>query len=100
MRKHFYLVTEHEKEDRVGTAQIYESRRPQPLKNEERPITVIDEDKQGSKQVGKMVGLGYADFSSEDDFEQRVGDVLQKRVQEVDDKWQEKAGVDFGDDAE
>jgi len=92
-RKHFYLITEHEEQDRVGCVSVFESRMSQPLKNEEGPITVLDDDKEGFRDVGKKVGLGYADFPDEETYEEQAAEVMQDKIREVDEQWAEKAGV-------
>ena len=92
-RKHMYLVTEHERDDHVGGVKIFESPLSKPLKNEEGPITVLDEDRKDFKDIGKQVHLGYADFEDEDEFEETAADVLKAKIRSVDRKWAEKAGV-------
>ena len=93
MRKHFYLITEHEREERVGGVSIYDSPMRDALKDEEGRITVFDKENGEFNDVGKKVGLGYHDFDDEADYEARVGDVLVEKIQEVDRKWAERAGV-------
>lgn len=94
MRKHLYLVTEHEESERVGCVSIMDSPMSRPTKNNEGPITIIDEDQEDFRKVGKKVGLGYHDFESEDDYEERAAEVLQAKIREVDRAWAEKAGVE------
>lgn len=96
VRKHFYLVTEHEEKDRVGGVSIMDSRMQRPLKNEEGPITVLDEDKEGFSHIGKQVGMGYYDFESEDEYEDndRCVEVMKQKLAEIGEKWIEKAGLD------
>jgi len=101
VRKHLYLVTEHKEEDRIGGVSVFDSRMTRPLKNEEGPITVLDDDKEDFSDVGKKVGLGYHDFESEEAFEEQAAEVMQKKIREVDRKWAEKAGVEdiaYGED--
>ena len=93
MRKHFYLITKHEREDAVGGVSIYDSPMHDALKNEEGRITFFDKENGEFNDVGKNVGLGYHDFDDEADYEARVGDVLVEKIQEVDRKWAESAGV-------
>jgi len=94
VRKHFYLVTEHEEDRRVGCVSIMDQRMSKPLKNEEGRITVLNEEKEDFEHVGKKVGLGYADFENEDDYEARVDDVIKEKLADVDKDWLEKAGLD------
>jgi hypothetical protein len=95
MRKYLYLVTEHEESDLVGTMQIVDKRFELPEKNEEGPYTVFDHGKQEFRDLGKKVGCGYADFADEEDYENRIGDVIQKKIREIDQKWLNKAGVEL-----
>lgn len=94
MRKHLYLITEHENDDLVGTCKITDQRFSHPLKNEEGDITVLDENSEGFEDVGRMVGMGYADFEDEDDYEARVADVIQQKLGDIDAEHLEKAGLD------
>ena len=95
MRKHFYLITEHEKEDRIGGVIIYDTQSPTPNKNEEAPIRVLDDEKEGFVIIGKKVGLGYHDFESEESYEnvELVSEVMKDKIKSVDRKWAEKAGI-------
>lgn len=93
MRKHLYLVTEHENEARVGDVMFSDQRFSRPVKNEEGPVTVIKEDKKGFEVIGQKVGLGYADFEDEDDLNERAAEVAQNKLHDVDQKWVEKAGL-------
>ena len=102
MRKHFYLITEHEKEDRIGGVSIHDTQSTTPNKNEEAPIRVLDDEKEGSVIIGKKVGLGYHDFESEDEYEDNevVAKVIQSKIRDVDRGWAVKAGVEdtvYGD---
>jgi hypothetical protein len=94
VRKHLFLVTEHEEDDRVGGVSVFDKPTMRPEKNEEAPITRFNEDKTDFIDVGMKVGLGYHDFESEQDFEERAADVMQMKIREVDRKWAEKAGVE------
>lgn len=96
VRKHLYLITDHEDEDRVGGVSFMDSQMSRPLKNEEGPITVLDEDKEGFREVGKKVGMGYHDFESEAAYEDndRVAAVIKEKLAEIDETWIQKAGHD------
>lgn len=96
VRKHMYLITEHEDEDRVGSVSFMDTRMARPLKNEEGPITVLDDEKRGYRKVGKKVGLGYHDFKSEEAYEDNdtVVEVMKSKLAEIDAEWLEKAGLD------
>ena len=96
LRKHLYLITEHDEDDRVGGVSITDSRLSRPTKNEEGPITVLDEQKEGFRHIGKKVGLGYHDFEGESAYadNEHVADVIQRKIRSVDRHWAEKAGID------
>jgi len=96
VRKHFYLITEHENDERVGGVSIMNSRLSRPLKNQEGPITVLDEDKKDFREVGKQVGMGYYDFESEAQYEDNGNcvSVMKQKLAEIDEEWVRKAGLD------
>lgn len=93
MRKHFYLITESERGN-TGDVLITDKQLQHPLKNEEGPRTVFDDDACDYKQIGKQVGLGYYDFDDEDDYESNCWQVIDSKLNEIDRKWVEKAGLD------
>jgi len=97
MRKHLYLITEHENEDRVGCVKMSDKRFDRVSKNEEGPIQKFDKDAKDFKTVGKQVGVGYYDFESQAQYDDNefVADVMQEKLGEIDDEWLEKAGVDI-----
>ena len=92
MRKHFYLITEHEDDERVGLIGIADKQYSRVRKNEESPIHVLDEDEAEIRTVGKRVGMGYVDFEDEDDYDDRIGEVTRRKLGEIDEEWLEKAG--------
>jgi hypothetical protein len=93
MRKHFYLVLEHEQDDYVGAIQIQDHRSDRAFKGDPGPMMVLDED-EGFRTVGRKVGLGYHDFEDETDYEDRIADVIDAKLREVDDEYLDKAGHD------
>lgn len=94
MRKHLYLITEHEDDERVGLVAFSDSRKERATKNAESPIHKLDDDAEGWVVVGKEVHLGYYDFDSEDDYEDHAVDVMEQKLGEIDAEWLEKAGHD------
>jgi len=93
MRKHLYLITEHEKQDRVGQIEFSDKRFERANKNEEGPIHKFDKEAQDFITVGKHVGLGYVDFDEEFDDDEAL-DAMHRKLSEVDSEWLEKAGLD------
>jgi len=96
VRKHFYLITEHEDEKRHGGISVIDGRLSRPLKNEEAPIRVLNDEKKNFEIVGKQVGMGYHDFESEEEYEDndRFVEVTEQKLAEIDTEWLEKAGHD------
>jgi len=96
VRKHFYLITDHENEDRIGGVSVMDSRLSRPEKNTEGPITVLDEEQKDFRRVGSQVGLGYHDFVSESAYDnnEHVSDVMKRKLDDIDEKWLHKAGLD------
>jgi hypothetical protein len=92
-RKYFYLVTEHEESERVGGVSVMDSPMSRPTKNNEAPIRTLNDEKEDFIVVGKKVGLGYHDFESEGEYEERAADVMQSKIRDVDYEWAEKAGI-------
>lgn len=97
MRKHFALVTDHDDPDMVGLVKITDSQLPNVLKNEERVCQTLNVDALENGQMDRgeyrAVGMGYADFEDENDYRDRVPDVIGRKVEELDDAHLEKAGV-------
>ena len=94
MRKHLYLITEHEEEDRVGGVSFMDKRLSRSEKNSETPIHNLDHDKEDFVVVGKQVSLGYVDFDDEDDYEENAVDAMKQKLDEVDRRHLEKAGLE------
>lgn len=93
MRKHLYLITEHENEEWVGNVNIMNSRLTRVVKNEEGPIQTFDKETGEFDTVGRQVGLGYVDFDSEEDFEDNISEAIRFKLAGVDYSHLEKAGV-------
>lgn len=93
MRKHFYLITEHENEDRVGAIMTMDSRRSRPTKNNEAPSHRFNEDTGDFEQHAMLVGMGYEDFDDEDDLDARIKSVIKSKLGDLDGKWLVKADV-------
>ena len=93
MRKHFYLITEHEQSDRVGGVATYDTRFAASSKNEAEPITIHDKDTGEFRDIGEKVYLGYNDFESDDPSNETYIDVIKDKVRSVDRGWVEKAGM-------
>lgn len=91
-RKHLYLITEHEDEDRVGLVKLADRRLSIPLKNHEGPIKTYDESEGGFSTIGKQVGMGYADFDSPEDLEDRVPAIAERKLADLDASHLRKAG--------
>lgn len=94
MRRYFYLVTESETEpDRVGGVSVQSMRRQRAKKNEERVASKRNIET-GETWDEHYVSLGHHDFEDEDDYEERVGEVIQEKLQEIDAEHLESAGLE------
>lgn len=93
-RKHLYLITEAEDEDKVGCIKITDSRLSRAEKNRETPYHKLDEDAGDFYIAGKQVSMGYVDFDDEDDFEENIETELKRKMSEIDGRHLEKAGHD------
>lgn len=96
MRRHFYLVVDSPKEDFVGGVDIHDMRYEAAKKNEQRTIRKhnVRTDERFTEEV---VSLGYHDFEDEADYDDRVNDVVLEKLQEIDDRHLEAAGVENDD---
>lgn len=93
MRKHFYLITEHDDTERVSQVEITDTRLDTAEKNTETAIQTINK-QTGFATKGTRVGMGYADFVDEDEYKNEVGDVIHQKLVEIDAMHLEKAGLD------
>jgi len=93
MRKHLYLIVDHEKPDRVGGVSIYDPWFTRSERNTTEPITIYDDEIGGFQKVGERVYLGYHDFDDEDDYEENGADEMQQNLCEIDDSHLEHAGL-------
>lgn len=95
MRRYLYLITEHPDEDRVGKIIVANSPR----------MTSAEKNKEGVCQKRDLetedtwrfheVGLGYADFEDEADYEERASNVIDQKLREIDAEYLEKAEIDL-----
>ena len=65
---------------------------PYAYKGEEKVMEVANVKTGEVKKVAKVVGLGYADFRDEEDYKQRIWDVIRKKLEEV--------GIKVGEEGE
>lgn len=93
-RKHLYLITEHEDEERVGGVSFADKRLSRSSKNEETPIHKFDEEAGDFVVAGKRVSLGYVDFEDEEDYEENALEAMTRKLAEIDEEHLEKAGLD------
>ena len=90
MQKNLHLITEHESEDAVGRVHITKSKHT--AKNEEGPMQVYRDG--DFKTIGKLVGMGHVDYVDEDDLEERIPDLIKTRLEDLDERWLQKAGIE------
>jgi len=97
MRKHMYLIVEHERDEFEGNVKFTDKTLGSVLKGEIGPIHKFDEEDGEFSTVGKQVGLGYHDFDSPEEYEDndRVQQVVLEKLRQVDESHLERAGVDL-----
>lgn len=93
MRKYLYLITQHSSDALVGKIEATDSPQPGASKNEEivYPVRNI-ESGEVSGEKG-LVSLGFADFESEEEYEQSWPEVAKEKLREIDQSHLEKAGL-------
>lgn len=78
----YYILESYDEEFPQGS--IYITSKPlSALKGETKDLEVFDFAEKKIKKVAKVVGLGYADFKDEEDFESRIHEVIIKKLKEV-----------------
>jgi len=92
-RKHFYLVVDAPDEDRIGGVDITDTRRMVSEKNKQTTQQFRNLET-GDTYTEDAVSLGYHDFDDEEDYEERVGEVVTEKLGEVDERHLEDAGLD------
>lgn len=94
VRRHLYLITEHEDDSEVGGVMVSKRKDLWPEKNREGDILKCDEEAQENISVGKKVCLGFHDFEGEHTIPEELPEVVDRKIGEIDSKWVEKAGID------
>lgn len=94
-RKYLYLLTDHPDQELVGRVEITDSPKLCTAeKNEEGVCRKRNLDTREQYDY-HLVGLGHADFEDETDYEERIGDVIEDKLAEIDSSHLEKAGVEL-----
>ena len=84
MRRYFaYIKESYDENFPEGHVLIYDSPSQNCLKGQERAMYVCNMNNLESKKVAWVVGLGYADFKDEKDFEQRMGEVVKNKLKDI-----------------
>jgi hypothetical protein len=94
VRKHLYLITEHEDDSKIGKVMLMDRKDLWPDKNSEGDITIFDEDAEEYRDVGRKVCLGYHDFEGQHTIGDELPEVVDRKLSEIDAEWVEKAGID------
>lgn len=101
MRRYIYLITEDpRRQDMVGLIEIAHNLKTPSSKNEETTHHMADWSGEGAptdddRWTRKLVSMGHADFEDEDDYDDRIADVAEDKLAEIDDRHLDKAGVDL-----
>lgn len=87
MRKYLYLITDHPNQDIIGQVEITDKPKMRVKKNKEVSVglrNLESGEKQGKKSI---IGLGYEDFDSKDDYENSVSEVVENKLEDIDDNF-------------
>lgn len=99
MRKYIYLITEDpRRQDMVGLLEITDNLKTPSSKNEETAHRMADWSGEGAptdddRWTRRLVSVGHADFEDEDDYADRIESVVRGKLDEIDDRHIEKAGI-------
>lgn len=92
MRRHLYLVVDHDKNPgRIGGVKFTDTRIKGVTKNERSARPAGDPVNDSDEKV--LVGLGYHDFEDEQDFEENAHLVARKKLADIDEKHIMGAGL-------
>ena len=94
-RQYLYLITDHPDREHIGRVEFAPTAHTNGEKNEERTIHIRNL-KTGDSYEYQCVGMGFHDFETEaasNDPDVAL-EVIQEKMDDLDEKWLEKAGVD------
>lgn len=84
MRRWFvYIEKSYDPDYPEGNVIVYPFQTTYAFKGERKDMLVVDIDTQEKKVVARVVGLGHYDFKDEEDYKNRVWDVLRKKMKDV-----------------
>lgn len=94
MRKHIYLITEHENESAVGNVIFASKKREWPEKNKSADMQVHREG--DFETVGKQVCLGFHDFEDKSEFRdpEVIHRVVEEKLEDINDEFLVAVGKD------
>ena len=91
MRKWFiYIKESYDPKYPEGHVIISPKLDPYAYKGEEKVMVIANVKTGEVKKVAKVIGLGYADFRDEEDYKQRIWDIIRKKLEEAGVKIREK----------
>lgn len=95
MRVHFYLITDHPDDEKIGLIETVEGgqKNTGASKNEE-GVCYLFNHETGDRKEQWEVGLGYVDFEDENDYEENLPEAVDRKLAEIDAEYLEKAGHD------
>lgn len=93
MRKYLSLVIDAPEDEAVGKVMIRDSPPASLAGKNEVGTAEYSNIETGNSWEETEVGLGYHDFEDEDDYKERLPDVIHRKLEEIDDEHLEAAGV-------
>lgn len=94
-RQHLYLVTDHPDEEHIGRVEFAPEPHLTVEKNDEGAVHIRNMES-GDSYKYLCVGMGFHDFDSEEASNDPdvCLEVIQEKMEDLDDEWLEKAGVE------
>lgn len=93
MRKHLYLIVSHPDDQIEGTVEVTDRPRQRAQKNKRLQVDKRNV-KTDESYVETVVGMGYADFDGEEDYEERGARVIREKMGEINNQHLEAVGAD------
>ena len=84
MRRWFcYVLESYDKDIKEGNVLMFPYYTERCRKGQVSVLTFVNVDTLEYKKSAKVIGMGYADFRNEDDLNERLGEVVKKKLKEL-----------------
>lgn len=94
LRKWLYLIIDHPKKPELeGKLEITDKRKTTTAAKNEQGVCQKRNTETGEEWEYTLVGLGYEDFDDEEDYKDRAEEAINTKLDEIDDRHLEDAGL-------